>query len=498
MHGLSSGDTVYITGIADTTPTALGYNGVPASYLNGTHSITRVDDDTITFSLVGITPNRSGNLFVLEVPDLLNITPTNTLSAIAHATANGQTAAPPFADPTIMAPATLNGSSAQLMSQPTPPTLTSSSRFTIYTNVTFNECMVDYIGTEFTDTEIQENIYATTATSTSGTEVAYTAPTNIELPQRKDFHSFDEPHMLATPSNETAHTPGTTGTYKSFAANIKMTTTNKDVSPIIDMDGMAVTVRSYKIDNQSGEIDSIKSYITANPSTSKEDAYNNATTNSEIAPGKGKAAAKYKSTVNNLGSTFNDLELFVTGNCPSPAVIDAYIRASTDLDTHGDRNWIWAPIEGSYDNTFTSSPNKSTMNQWIFKVPQSISTPFTIAQADVATATGIITINNHGLVTGNAIVYYNRGGASITNLTDGTTYYVIRDGSNTIKLATTAANAAAGTFQTLGSAGDNNQQLLPQIGLGNFTIFDVKLVMRSTNNSIVPKIYSVRAIANNV
>lgn len=496
MHGLSSStDKVYITGIAATDPVALGYNGIPASYLNGTHTATVIDQDTITITLTGITANRTGNLFVQEVPNLLHVT------AATLPPSKSQVAAPPFADPTIMAPSTLNSASAQTLSQPLTPTLVSSSNFTIYTNLPFHECMIDYMGTEFPDTEIIETVYATTAKSDAGTEVPYAAPQAIELPERKDFHAFDEPHMIATPPNEAIHQISGSP-LQSFSANLKLTTNSKDVTPIIDSDGLSVTVRSYKIDNQNDQIETIMAssgYLNAVANgTNLEDYFNDATTNSEIIPGKGAAAAKYKSTVNSLGSNFNDLELFVTGNCPAPAKIDAYIRASTDPSTHMDRNWIWAPIEGTYGTTFENSPNKLTMNQWIFRVPQSISEPFTIKTSDVAIGTEVIKINNHGLVTGNAVVYYARGGTALGGLTDGTTYYVIKVSTNEIKLAQTAALAAVPTPIDLTGTGNDNQQLLPQIGLGSFSVFDVKLVMRSTNSGIVPKIYSVRAIANNV
>ena len=421
MHSLSTGNKVYITGIAPTDPETLGYNGIPAACLTGERTITVLDVDTISFTAVDSAGNSAsakvtGYIQVQEVPNLIHA----VAATMPPSVASTAMISVPFKDPSIIAPATLNGASATDLTQPVAPTLVSSSNFTIYTNIPFNEAMIDYVGSEFTDTEIVETVYATTAQSTAGTEDPYSIPSSIELPERKDFHSFDVPHMIASPRNENLYA-GTQGTNKSFAAHLELKSTNKDVSPIVDTDGMGVTIRSYKIDNQNsslalplslgGEIDAIKADLSSNAIdlTTAENRMNSSTYNSEIIAGKGNASAKYKSAVNQLGTPFNDLTVYVTGNCPSPAIIDCYIRVSSDADTHADHNWVWAPIDGVFNTAFTNSPSKSTLNEWEFKC--------------------------------------------------------------------TAAHPAAS-------------------GTGYFTVFDVKLVMRTTNNSIVPKIYGVRAIAN--
>jgi hypothetical protein len=54
-----------------------------------------------------------------------------------------------------------------------------------------------------------------------------------------------------------------------------------------------------------------------------------------------------------------------------------------------------------------------------------------------------ITISSHGLNTGDSVLYETSG--AVTGLADDTTYFVIYVDENTISLATTAANATAGT-----------------------------------------------------
>lgn len=85
----------------------------------------------------------------------------------------------------------------------------------------------------------------------------------------------------------------------------------------------------------------------------------------------------------------------------------------------------------------------------------------TIPTADVNITTNVITETAHNFVTGQRVVYNNGGGSSITGLTSGTTYYVIKVTDNTFKVATTAANAFAGTAIDISGTGNNAQTFVP-------------------------------------
>ena len=65
-----------------------------------------------------------------------------------------------------------------------------------------------------------------------------------------------------------------------------------------------------------------------------------------------------------------------------------------------------------------------------------------------------ITISTHGLNTGDSVVY-DAAGTALTGLTSATTYFVIYVDENTISLATTAANATAGTKISLTASNGN-------------------------------------------
>ena len=72
-----------------------------------------------------------------------------------------------------------------------------------------------------------------------------------------------------------------------------------------------------------------------------------------------------------------------------------------------------------------------------------------------------ITITGHNYTTGDKVIYNNGGGTTLAGLINKSPYYVIRVDDNTIKLSTTAANAAAGTAKDLTGTGNNAQWFVP-------------------------------------
>ena len=81
----------------------------------------------------------------------------------------------------------------------------------------------------------------------------------------------------------------------------------------------------------------------------------------------------------------------------------------------------------------------------------------TIATTDVDTGDNHITETGHGLLTGDVVKYNANGGTAITGLTDGQYYYVIKVDANDYRLATSEANATAGTAIGLTGAGNASQ-----------------------------------------
>jgi hypothetical protein len=80
----------------------------------------------------------------------------------------------------------------------------------------------------------------------------------------------------------------------------------------------------------------------------------------------------------------------------------------------------------------------------------------TIATSAVNTTSEEITYTGHGLANGEALKYYANGGTAIGGLTNATTYYAIRTGANTFKLAATRDDAIAEVAVVLNITGTGN------------------------------------------
>ncbi len=99
-----------------------------------------------------------------------------------------------------------------------------------------------------------------------------------------------------------------------------------------------------------------------------------------------------------------------------------------------------------------------------FKVLDDIST-FTAtfdgsASSVVSTTNETIRVPKHRFVHGQRVTYNNGGGSNIGGLTSGTAYYVIYDTAHTIKLATSASNAASLTAINLNAVGSGSSHTL--------------------------------------
>lgn len=82
-----------------------------------------------------------------------------------------------------------------------------------------------------------------------------------------------------------------------------------------------------------------------------------------------------------------------------------------------------------------------------------------------------ITLTSHGYVSGDAVVYQDGGGTAPTGLTTGSVYYVIYVSANTLQLASSYANALAGT-----------QITITNDGVGVSHTFDDRLIVGIFNN----------------
>jgi len=84
----------------------------------------------------------------------------------------------------------------------------------------------------------------------------------------------------------------------------------------------------------------------------------------------------------------------------------------------------------------------------------------------VSIANNTLTFSNHRFVTGQKVTYNDGGGTAIGGLSDGS-YFIIKEDQSTIKLASSASNATAGTAidLTSGAAGSSHTLNIAQDGV---------------------------------
>lgn len=110
----------------------------------------------------------------------------------------------------------------------------------------------------------------------------------------------------------------------------------------------------------------------------------------------------------------------------------------------------WALADSHFITTVTdplgdvihSNTNKATPD---FEPSASTSIAFAATSAAVSVADDTMTVVGHGLYTGAPISFYGASGGTITGVTDKTIYFAVVEDADTIKIATTRANAKAGT-----------------------------------------------------
>ena len=152
----------------------------------------------------------------------------------------------------------------------------------------------------------------------------------------------------------------------------------------------------------------------------------------------------------------------ITGTSPSvtgftltttagTAIVTTPSTAVTGLTYYDGAVNVIYPVGGVKDVTLNSFGSGYTSNPTInFTAPK---ITFTASASFVNTTSEVITIGSHWYATGDKIRYSTGGGTVIGGLVNNTDYYIIKSSSTSIKLATTYANAIAGTAINLTSVG---------------------------------------------
>ena len=111
-------------------------------------------------------------------------------------------------------------------------------------------------------------------------------------------------------------------------------------------------------------------------------------------------------------------------------------------------------------------------------------------------STSSISSVSHGFSTGDPIVYKANGSLPINGLVSGTTYFAIRTDANTFSLATTSVNASNGTALTItgGSGGDAKDTFASPIN--GLTDGETYFVVKTDNHNF--RLASTYTLATNL
>ena len=118
------------------------------------------------------------------------------------------------------------------------------------------------------------------------------------------------------------------------------------------------------------------------------------------------------------------------------------------------------------------------------------------ATSVVSTSAETIRIPEHRFIQGQRVTYNNGGGSNIGGLTSGTAYYISFDSANTVKLATSLANANNNNVINLSSVGGGTSHTLNAAFDGVNTKF--KLTFGSGNPARLNNATQINVAINNV
>ena len=131
--------------------------------------------------------------------------------------------------------------------------------------------------------------------------------------------------------------------------------------------------------------------------------------------------------------------------------------SSTGTNTQSFNVQTAGSFDGAYtiDTVLSPSQYSFSVSSQVPKIQRSFN-----PQTQLNTTTDLFTIANHRFATGTAIEYSNNGNTSIGNLTNNTTYFVIRIDKDTFKLADSYTDSINGVVRDITNAGTGTSHIL--------------------------------------
>lgn len=190
----------------------------------------------------------------------------------------------------------------------------------------------------------------TTGKSLAGNESAYIKDVNYRQVIANENYTVDQPYMIASQVNETFKMGGA----KSFELIGALSTTQENVSPVIDLERVSAFCIANRIDNPQ---------VRGGTDTSKNPVDNYV---SELSPTGSSALSRYITKKITLGTAANSLQVVFAANRPDGALIEVYYKTSVlGADTRiEDQAWT----QMSLDSLVTTSENASEFKDYTYTV----------------------------------------------------------------------------------------------------------------------------------
>ena len=190
----------------------------------------------------------------------------------------------------------------------------------------------------------------TTGKSLAGNESAYIKDVNYRQVIANQNYLVDRPYMVASQVNETEKMSSA----KSFELVAALTSSQENVSPVIDLERVSAFTIANRIDNPQ---------VRGGTDTSKNQVDNYV---SELSPTGGSSLSKYITKKITLNSAASSLQVVFGANRPDGALIDVYYKtAVTGSDTRiEDKSWTLMDL----DTLVTTSENVKEFKDYTYTV----------------------------------------------------------------------------------------------------------------------------------
>lgn len=190
----------------------------------------------------------------------------------------------------------------------------------------------------------------TTGKSLAGNESAYIKDVNYRQVIANQNYVIDRPYLIASQVNETQKMSGA----KSFELVAALSSSQDNVSPVIDLERVSVFAITNRIDNPQ---------VRGGTDTSKNQVDNYV---SELSPSGGSALSKYITKKITLNSAASSLQVVFGANRPDGALIEVYYKtAVTGSDTRiEDKAWT----QMNPDSLVTTSENVREFKDYTYTV----------------------------------------------------------------------------------------------------------------------------------